>query len=59
MMASFGYAAGGKAFGDEHFGELVRALLDDRHEVVWSGAWPSCGRAPEHAPEQLDRGDWT
>jgi hypothetical protein len=57
MMASLGYAAGGIALGDEHFGELVRALIDDQHEVVWSGAWPSCVPAP--APALHDLGDWT
>ena len=59
MMASLGYAAGGRAIGDEHFGELVRAIVDGQHKVVWSGARPSCGRAPEPAPELHDLGYWT
>jgi hypothetical protein len=40
MMASLGHAAGYRRLGDEHYDELVRALIDDRHEVVWSGAQP-------------------
>ncbi|HEX4461595.1 MAG TPA: hypothetical protein VIA18_26630 [Polyangia bacterium] len=40
MMASLGHAAGYRRLADEHYDELVRALIDDRHEVVWSGAQP-------------------
>ncbi len=59
MMASLGYAAGGKALADEHFGELVRAIIDDQHEVIWSGAWPSCSRVQLPMPDGQDLSYWT
>ena len=40
MLASLGHAAGYRRLADEHYDELVRALLDDCHEVVWSGPQP-------------------
>ena len=53
MMASLGYAAGVhyRRLADEHYGELVRAILDDRHELVWSGARPAAlVEPPPNAP---------
>jgi hypothetical protein len=56
MMASLGYAAGYQPLGDEHYGELVRAILGDKHQVVWSGPRPDCVQEP--ALEVGDRLYW-
>jgi hypothetical protein len=40
-MASLAYAGGYKPLGDEHYAQLVRTLVDDKHKVVWSGDRPT------------------
>lgn len=52
MLASLGHAAGYRRLGDEHYDELVRALVDDRYEVVWSGAQPQ-RLTPRGLPEPI------